>query len=178
MDYNKSNLEKAVDLSLNKWVESIENEMQLTGKTAFLCGNIEQDFFYHFDITEFINNIRRIIEDNNIKKIYHCKRTYFDVKFCDLVRFLKFDIEIVQLCDIYKDDKEYRTRQNKGAYKILCPFEKEIENEKLYQTLYDFAIENSDCLIAYSKFDDDISNQIIKKAAEKGKAVFNIADLI
>jgi hypothetical protein len=73
---------------------------------------------------------------------------------------------------------EYRTRQYKGAYKIFCPFEKEIENEKLYQTLYDYATENSDCLIAYSKFDDDISNQIIKIAADKGKAVFNIAEII
>jgi hypothetical protein len=146
--------------------------------TAFLCGYIDEGFFSHVDITDFINVVKSIIEENDIKKIYHCKRTYFDVKFCDIISFLKFDIEIIELRDIHKNDLEYRTRQYKGAYKIFCPFEKEIENEKLYQTLYDYATENSDCLIAYSKFDDDISKRIIKKAADKGKAVFNIAEII
>jgi hypothetical protein len=145
--------------------------------TAFLCGNIDEGFFSHIDITKFMNIVKSIIEENNIERIYHCKRTFFDVKFCDIVDFLKLDIEIIELRDIHKNDLEYRTRQNIRVYRIFCPFEKEIENDKLYQTLYDYALNNSDCLIAYSKFDDDISNQIIKIAAEKGKTVFNIADL-
>ena len=33
MDDNKSNFEKAVDLSLDKWVESIENEMRQLKKS-------------------------------------------------------------------------------------------------------------------------------------------------
>ena len=147
--------------------------------TAFLCGFIDEDFFSHYDITKFIAIVKSIIEENSIDKIYHCKRTYFDIRFCDMVKFLEFDnIEILELRDIYKDDFEYRHKQRKTAYRIIYPFDNEIDNSVLYQTLYDWAIENSDILIAYSKFDDDISRQIIKKANEKGIKVINVAEMI
>ena len=147
--------------------------------TALLCGFIDEDFFSHYDITKFIDIVKTVIEENKIDKIYHCKRTYFDIRFCDMVKFLKYDdIEIFEIRDIYKNDFEYRNKQRKGAYKIIYPFENEIDNSVLYQTLYDWAIENSDILIAYSKFDDDISNQIIKKATEKGMLIINVADRI
>ena len=147
--------------------------------TAFLCGYIEEDYFSHYNITKFISIVKSIIEENNIDKIYHCKRTYFDVKFCDMVKVLKFDgIEIIELRDIHKKDSDYIFKQHNRAYKPFCPFENEIENNRLYQTLYDWAIDNSDCLITYSKFDDDISQRIIKKTSAKGKKVINIAELI
>ncbi len=146
--------------------------------TAFLCGNIDENYFKSVDITNFINIIKSIIEENNIEKIYHCKRTFFDVKLCGIVSFLKPDIEIIELRDIHKKDNDYRLRQSNNAYLPFCPFETEIENSKLYQTLYDYATENSEILITYSKFDDDISQQIIKKAEERGKKVINIAEMI
>ena len=147
--------------------------------TAFLCGFIDEDYFSHYDITSFIEIVKSIIEENDIDKIYHCRRTNFDIKFCEIISFLRLDdIEIIELRDIYKNDFEYRYKQRKGAYKIFCPFEKEIDNSVLYKTLYDWAIENSDILIAYSKFDDDISKQIIKKAKDKGKQVINVAEMI
>ena len=146
--------------------------------TAFLCGNIDEGFLSSIDITEFINTVKSIIEENKIDRIYHCRRTAFDIKFCEIISFINPDVEIIELRDIHKRDTEYKLKQHSGAYKILCPFEKEIANEKLYQTLYDFATENSDCLIAYSKFDDDISSLIIKRAYENGKVVFNVAEMI
>ena len=147
--------------------------------TAFLCGFIDEDYFSHYDIRRFIEIVKSIIEENSIDKIYHCKRTNFDIKFCEIISFLRFDdIEIIEIRDIYKKDFEYHYKQRKGAYKIFCPFEKEIDNSVLYITLYDWAIENSDILIAYSKFDDDISKQIIKKTEAKGKQVINVAEMI
>ena len=147
--------------------------------TAFLCGFIDEDYFSHYDITSFIEIVKSIIEENSIDKIYHCRRTNFDIKFCEIISFLRFDdIEIIELRDINKNDFEYHYKQRKGAYKIFCPFEKEIDNSVLYKTLYNWAIENSKILIAYSKYDDDISQQIIEKAKEKGKKVFNIANMI
>ena len=144
---------------------------------AFLCGNIDEEYLKQIDITALINTVKSIIEENAIDRIYHCKRTFFDVKVCNIINFLNYDIEIIELRDIHKKDAEYRLKQNRGAYKILCPFDKEIENGKLYQTLYDFAIDNSEILIAYSKFDDDISKFVIESAEEKGKTVFNIAEM-
>ena len=140
--------------------------------TAFLCGYIEENFHNDFDLIRFINTVKRIIEENNIEKIYHCKRNFFDIKICDYVSYLcSDDIEIIELRDIHKKDSDYRFRQYNRAYRTFCPFEKEIENSKLYRTLYDWAIDNSDILITYSKFDDDISQQIIKRMLEKGKKV-------
>ena len=146
--------------------------------TAFLCGNIDEEFFSRYNITGFINIVKSIIEENGIERIYHCKRTFFDIKLCSIISFFNPEIEIIELRDIHKNDFEYCLKNNRGLYKILCPFKNEIENSKLYQTLYDYAIESSDILIAYSKFDDDISHQIIKKANEKGKTVINVAKLI
>ena len=147
--------------------------------TAFLCGKIEEDYLKQIDIIKFINIVKCIIEENNIDKIYHCKRTAFDVKICDIISYLRFDnIEIIELMDIHKNDTEYRVKQPKGVYKIFCPFKEEIDDSVLYQTLYNYAMDNSDILIAYSKYDDDISQQIIEKAKEKGKKVFNIANMI
>ena len=146
--------------------------------TAFLCGNIEEDYFSHYDVTKFINIINSIIDENGITKIYHCRRTFFDTKICELLWFFRKDIEIVEIRDIHKNDFDYKTRQNNRAYMFICPFETEIENSKLYQTLYDYAIDNSNILIAYSKFDDDISKQIIRRANEKRKTVINIAEMI
>lgn len=146
--------------------------------TAFLCGFIDEDYFNHYDITRFIEIVKSIIEENKIDKIYHCRRTYFDIKFCEIISFLRFDdIEIIELRDIYKNDFEYRYKQLKNAFRVYCPFKEEIDNSVLYKTLYDWAIENSDILITYSKFDDDISKQIIERAKEKEKQVFNIADM-
>ena len=147
--------------------------------TAFLCGYIEEGFHSRFDLVVFINTVKSIIEENDISKIYHCKRNFFDVKICEYVKLFGFDnVEIIELRDIHKKDNDYRLRQSGYAYIPFCPFEKEIENSKLYQTLYDYAIENSDILITYSKFDDDISQQIIKRMLEKGKKVFNIAEMM
>ena len=147
--------------------------------TAFLCGYIEEGFHKHFDLVGFINVVKTIIKENNIEKIYHCNRTYFDTKFCDLVSFWGFDsVEIIELKDIYKKDYDYRLRNNKRADMIFCPFEEEIDNSVLYKTFYDWAIDNSDILITYSKFDDDISQRIIKKTSAKGKKVINIAEML
>ena len=146
--------------------------------TAFLCGCIEEGFHNEFDITGFISTVKRIIEENDIKRIYHCKRNYFDIKLCDYICFAASDVEIIELRDIHKKDSDYLFRQHNRAYKTFCPFEKEIENGKLYQTLYDWAINNSDILITYSKFDDDISKTVINKTVKKGKTVFNIAKMI
>ena len=147
--------------------------------TAFLCGYIDEGFHSRFDLVAFINTVKSIIEENGIKKIYHCKRNFFDVKVCEYVKFFDFDnVEIIELRDIHKKDNDYRLRQSDYAYAPFCPFENEIENSKLYQTLYDYAIENSEILITYSKFDDDISQQIIKKTEKKGRKVINIADII
>ena len=147
--------------------------------TAFLCGYIEEGFHSSFDLVAFINTVKRIVEENEIKKIYHCKRNFFDVKICEYVKLFGFEnVEIIELRDIHKKDNDYRLRQSDHAYIPFCPFETEIENSKLYQTLYDYAIENSEILITYSKFDDDISQQIIKKTEEKGKKVINIAEMI
>ena len=144
---------------------------------VFLCGNIDEEYLKKTDITALINIVKSIIEENKINRIYHCKRTAFDIKICDVISFLNPDIEIIELRDIHKKDAEYRLKQNMGAYRILCPFEEEIENGKLYQTLYDFAMDNSEILIAYSKFDDDISKFVIESTEEKGKTVFNIAEM-
>ena len=47
--------------------------------TAFLCGFIDKDYFSHFDIIGFFDIVKKIIEENNIDKIYHCRRTFFDI---------------------------------------------------------------------------------------------------
>jgi len=177
-DYNEgmSNFEKAVELSCTNWVNEIEKEM--INRTAFLCGRIDEKYLKQIDITKLINIIKSIVEENNIFRIYHCKRTAFDVKICDIIGYLRFDnIEIIELSDIHKKDTEYRVKQPKGVYKIFCPFKEEIDDSVLYKTLYNYAMDNSDILIAYSKYDDDISQQIIEKAKEKGKKIINIAKL-
>ena len=149
--------------------------------TAFICGYMPKELCLKVRMAQINRRVCSFISDNNIDRIFMCKRTDFDLSiFMGLVanHLLDFNnIEIIELVDGYKMDFEYRMMYADAVkFKRLCPFDKELDNKVLYKSLYDYAIEHSDFMITYARYDNDISLQVMERAKEKGLKIYNIAD--
>ena len=145
--------------------------------TAFLCGNLSE---YAIDTlgTQLQEAVKKTIEKYNIDKVFLVRKNDFDYRFYVLSVMSHIEnVEFVEITDKNKTDIEYYEIMNKGvSFKEIAPFEKEINNKCFYRTLYDYAIENSDYMITFYDFDDDISAVIEERAEAKGLKVINMKD--
>ena len=148
--------------------------------TAFLCGEMRPAAFELIRLWEYNAMIKSIVKKYNIDTVYITKRNDFDLEFyVSLVEERMADqVKIINLVDSNNYEIEYnKTLYNGISFKRFCPFNEGIENRCLYRTLYNYAIENSDYMITYLKYDDDISCYVAEEAEKKGVEIINIADM-
>ena len=148
--------------------------------TAFLCGSIPPAAFQRMKIRDLNRIVKSIIDENGIDRIYLTKRNDFDIDFYISMQASNIkNVEMVLLADLKNFDTEYRKTIFEGIeFKAFCPFEEPLNKNQLFISLYDYAIDNSDYMITYLKYDDDISAGIAKKAKDKGLKVLNIAEYL
>ncbi len=147
--------------------------------TAFICGNIAEDSNNLLHSSEFAQVVRSIVLKNGIDRVFITKRNNFDLRiYVSLLTNTETKkVEIIELADTNKLNIVYYGRRDSGLrFKTICPFEHEVENKFLYRKLYDYAIENSDYMLTFIDFDDDISTYIAQEAEKRGVKVLNLAD--
>ena len=145
--------------------------------TAFLCGNLSE-FALNTLGTQFIEAVKKTIEEYSIDKVFLVRKNDFEYRFFVLSVMSHIEnVEFVEIIDKNKKDIEYREKMDKGVqFEKIAPFEKEINNKCFYRTLYNYAMENSDYMITFNDFDEDISAVIAERAEEKGLKVINMKD--
>lgn len=146
---------------------------------AFLCGNFSAGLTHFITICDIGKIVKEYIKNEKIDKIYLTNRNQFDSMVYESIAFRRIEnIEFVLLRDKRNSDIDYiKNIQSTGVVlKSYCPFDKRIDNDKLYETIYNYAIENSEYMITYLKYDDDISKHIAERAEKKNIKILNIAD--
>lgn len=145
--------------------------------SAFVCGNINEINKHYLHTTKTRKVIADYIKENHIDTIYLCKRNDFDYSIFVATIMEYLQVHFITLVDGHKTEYEYRTRLTEGVhFEELSPFEEEIDNQLLFQTLYRYAMEHCEYMITCVQYDDDLSALMMKQAMEQGVSVLNLAD--